>query len=309
MRQKGGSQRAREGQHLLIGPWAHDSRLSNCLGDFTFGLEATGGGARLTPRHIQFYNKYLLGIDIEIPAVTYFVMGLNQWRYADTWPLPQTQWQRFFLHSKGHANTAGGDGLLNRNEPGTEPTDAFVYDPHSPVPTVGGRNTRQAGELSGPLDQSHIEQRGDILCYTTPELKEDTEVTGPLELHLFAATSARDTDFTARLVDVYPDGRAYNMADGIVRARYRKSVLEPELVTPGEVNEYVINMGNSSQLFRKGHRIRLDISSSNFPLFDRNMNTGNPVGEDAQGIPAMQSIYHQSECPSYIDLPVIGSSG
>jgi putative CocE/NonD family hydrolase len=307
MRQKGGSQRAREGQHLLIGPWAHDSRLSNCLGDFTFGLEATGGGARLTPRHIQFYNKYLLGIDIEIPAVTYFVMGLNQWRYADTWPLPQTQWQRFFLHSKGHANTAAGDGLLNRNEPSAEPTDAFVYDPHFPVPTVGGRNTRQAGELSGPLDQSHIEQRDDVLCYTTEVLQEDVEVTGPLVLHLFASTSTKDTDFTAKIVDVHPDGQAYNIADGVIRARYRKSVFQPKLVNPGEVNEYIINMWNTSYLFRNGHRIRIDISSSNFPRFDRNMNTGNPIGEDAHGISATQTIYHTTDCQSYIDLPVIPS--
>ena len=128
---------------------------------------------------------------------------------------------------------------------------------------------------------------------------------GPLVLHLFASTSVRDTDFTAKLIDVYPDGRAYNVADNITRARYRKSVFEPELVTPGEVIEYIINMGHSSQLFRKGHRIRIDISSSNFPAFDRNMNTGNPIGEDARGIPAMQTIYHQSEYPSHIVLPVI----
>jgi putative CocE/NonD family hydrolase len=143
------------------------------------------------------------------------------------------------------------------------------------------------------------------LCYTTPELGEDTEVTGPLVFHLFAATSARDTDFTATLIDVHPDGRSYNVADGIVRARFRKSIFEPQMVTPGEVNEYIINMGNSGQLFRKGHRIRIDISSSNFPGCDRNMNTGNATGEDALGIPAMQTIFHQQRYASFIDLPVI----
>jgi putative CocE/NonD family hydrolase len=158
---------------------------------------------------------------------------------------------------------------------------------------------------AGPANQFHIEQRNDVLCYTTPELEEDTEVTGPLDLHLFSATSARDTDFNAILTDVYPDGRAYNMADGIIRARYHKSIFKPELVKPGEVNEYIISMGNTSCLFRKGHRIRIDISSSNFPAFDRNMNTGNPPGEDAQGIPAMQTIFHQEGYASYIDLPVI----
>ena len=138
------------------------------------------------------------------------------------------------------------------------------------------------------------------------ELKEDLEVTGPLQLHLFAATSARDTDFVAKLVDVYPDGRAYNVTnDGIIRARYRKSLFQPELVSPGEVNEYVINLEATSQLFRRGHRLRIDITSSSFPEYDRNMNTGNPIGEDAQGITAKQTVYHDSEYPSYIDLPVI----
>ena len=165
-----------------------------------------------------------------------------------------------------------------------------------------------SGLVAGPRDQSHIEKRSDILCYTTPELEEDTEVTGPLELHLFAATSTRDTDFTAKLVEVYLDGRSYNVAEGIIRARYRKSIFQPELVNPGEIYEYIINMGHISQLFRKGHRIRIDISSSNFPTSDRNMNTGNPIGEDVQGIPAMQSIYHQPGYASYIDLPLIPST-
>lgn len=305
MRESGGSERARKGQHVLIGPWPHDARLSNCVGDFHFGLGATGGGARLTEKHIQFYNKYLLDMNIEIPTVTYFVMGPNQWRYADTWPLPQTRWQRYFLHSQGKANTAAGDGRLNRNEPGAEPPDTYVYDPHNPVPTVGGRNTRQAGELPGPMDQSYLEQRSDLLCYTTEELQQDIEITGPITLHLFAATSARDTDFTAKFVDVFPNCQAYNVAEGVIRARFRKSVFQPELVKPGELNEYVIHMWNTSWVFRQGHRIRIDVSSSNFPRLDRNMNTGNPIGEDASGVPASQTIYHQTGYQSYIDLPVI----
>lgn len=161
------------------------------------------------------------------------------------------------------------------------------------------------GLVEGPVEQSHVEKRSDVLCYTTPELEEPVEVTGPLEMHLFAATSAKDTDFTAKLVDVYPDGRSYNLTEGIKRARALKSAAYPDLINPGEVYEYVITMGNTSQLFRKGHRIRIDISSSNFPMFDRNMNTGNPIGEDAQGIPATQTVYHQPAYASYIDLPVI----
>jgi uncharacterized protein len=177
------------------------------------------------------------------------------------------------------------------------------------VPTNGCRGHQQLIMFApSPQEQAPVERRDDVLCYTTPELKNDIEVTGPLMLHLFAATTARDTDFTARLVDVYPDGRAYNVVcDGITRARYRKSLFAPEMVTPGEVNEYVVNLEAVSQLFRKGHRIRIDVASSSFPEYDRNMNTGNAVGEDKQGIPAMQSIYHQADYASYIDLPVIES--
>jgi putative CocE/NonD family hydrolase len=144
-----------------------------------------------------------------------------------------------------------------------------------------------------------------VLVYTTTELKEGIELTGPLEIHVFAATSARDTDFTAKLCDVYPDGRALILVEGIKRASGRKSTEQPELINPGEVYEYIITMGDSSQLFQRGHRIRIDISSSNFPALDRNMNTGNPIGEDAKGIPAMQTIYHQSGYAAYIALPVI----
>jgi putative CocE/NonD family hydrolase len=305
MREQGGSDLAREGQHVLMGPWIHGGRLLAFWGGLHFGASAGVPAAQVSEQSLAFFDKYLRGMDIHIPAVRYFVMGRNRWQNADTWPLPQTRWQRFYLHSMGGANTAQGDGVLSPNEPDAEPNDMFVYNPLRPVPTVGGRFLPMAGLVPGPLDQSHIERRQDILCYTTAELEEDVEVTGPLEMHLFAATSARDTDFTAKLVDVYPDGRAYNIAEGIKRARGRESVFNPEPVNPGEIIEYTINLGDSSQLFRKGHRVRIDISSSNFPMYDRNMNTANPIGEDAEGVPAMQTIYHQRGYASYVDLPVI----
>jgi len=304
MREQGGTELAREGQHVIVGPWAHGGILGNYLGGLHFGTTASGEIAGVTEAHIAFYNKYLRGININLPSVRYFVIGSNRWQKADTWPPSQTQWVRSFLHSKGHANTAGGDGLLSRDEPGAEPSDIFVYNPAFPVPTTGGHFT-PAGLAPGPVDQSLIEKRNDVLCYTTPVLEEDTEVTGPLELHLLAITSTKDTDFTAKLVDAYPGGQAYNVADGIIRARYRKSISQPELVSPGEVNEYVINMRDTSCLFRKEHCIRIDISSSDFPRWNRNLNTGNPIGEDAQGIPAMQTIYHQPRYASYINLPVM----
>jgi hypothetical protein len=305
MREKGGSESARNGQYVICGPWAHGASLLAFVGGLHFGPVARSIAAFVQERHIAFFDKYLRGKDLDIPAVRYFVMGRDQWHNADTWPLPQTDWQRVYLHSQGRAHAMAGDGLLSRDEPGSEAADIFVYDPRNPVPTLGGRNLPTGRLVPGPFDQTPIEKRSDVLCYTTPELKEDIEVTGPLTLHLFASTSARDTDFTAKLINVYPNGSAYNVAEGCIRAKYRRSVLRPEPVTPGEIYEYEIDMAATSVLFRRGHRIRLDITSSNFPRIDRNMNTGNPFGVDAEGIAALQTVYHQPEYSSYIDLPVI----
>jgi putative CocE/NonD family hydrolase len=245
-------------------------------------------------------------MNIELPFVRYFTMGRNTWHDAFTWPLPQTTWQRFFLHSRGSANSCAGNGILSREEPRKEPADMYVYNPYHPVPTTGGRGgLAENGFISGPVDQHSVERRSDVLCYTSSELDQDMEITGPLELHIFASTSAKSTDFAAKLVDVYPDDHAYNITDGITRAQYRNSMSKAEPVIPGEIMEYIIRLGPISHLFRRGHRIRIDVTSSNFPTYDRNMNTGNPVGEDAEGIPALQIIYHDTNYASYIDLPVI----
>jgi uncharacterized protein len=308
MREKGGSAYARQNQHILMGPWLHlGPTFEGNTGNLFFGKLASIEGSQLGRYIISYFDKYLQGKSVDLPHVRYFVMGRNEWRTADTWPVPGTQWHRYYLHSRGHANSSAGDGALSRDEPASELPDYFVYNPHFPLPTMGCRGHWQLTTFApSPQDQTELEKRQDILCYSTPELKEDIEITGPLKLHLFAASSARDTDFTAKLVDVYPDGKAYNVVcDGIIRARYRNSLFKPELLNPGEVNEYIINLEAVSQLFRKGHRIRLDVSSSSFPEYDRNMNTGHPVGDDAKGIPALQSIFHDSVYASYIDLPVI----
>ncbi len=308
MKEKGGSTLARRSQHILMGPWLHGGPATGMsVGDMGFGDLAGMQGSQLSQYNIAFFNKYLRGMAVDIPAVRYFVMGNNVWRNADTWPLPQTNWQRFYLHSQGSANSSAGNGSLSREEPGKEPADTFYYDPHNPLPTIGCRGGIALLRIpAGIQEQSPNERRQDILCYSTAELKEDVEVTGPISLHLLAATSARDTDFVAKLIDVYPDGRAYNVTnDGIIRARYRKSLFNPLPVVPGEVNEYTINLEATSQLFRRGHHIRIDIASSSFPEYDRNMNTGNEIGEDSKGIIARQTIYHDSEYASYIDLPVI----
>lgn len=304
MQRRGGTPLAREGQFILVGPWAHGSALTTSLGGINFGPQALPQPS-LAQRHIEFFDHYLRGTVSEIPHVTYFLMGQNCWRTAEAWPLPQTEWRRMYLHSQGHANTSAGDGTLSPTEPQDETADRYVYNPLRPVPSVGGRITGNL--IAGPLDQVTVARRSDVLCYTTPELESDVEVTGLLELHLFAATSVRDTDFTAKLVDLYPDGRAYNLAEGILRASGLHSIAAPEPVIPGEVNEYVVTLGDTSNLFRRGHRIRLEVTSSNFPLYDRNMNTGNAIGEDATGIPALQSIFHHAGRASYIDLPVIPS--
>ena len=308
MRKRGGSERARHGQHIIAGPWPHQATFQASLGDMYFGPTADTAGSGIHRFQIAFYDRYVRGKDVALPVVRYFVMGENQWRTADAWPLPQTEWQRFYLHSQGRAITVAGDGVLSRIEPASEPPALFVYNPLRPVPTVGGPligALQGPGYVPGPIEQSHIEKRDDVLCYTTPELRQDLEVTGPLQLHLFAATSACDTDFAAKLVHVYPDGRAYNLAEGLFRASGRKFGDRPEFVTPGQVNEYVITLGHTSQFFRKGSQIRIDVTSSNFPQFDRNMNTGHLIGEDTQGIPAMQTIYHEPGFASYMDLPVM----
>jgi uncharacterized protein len=308
LRQKAGTESARKGQYIVLGPWHHSMSFLSTLGDINFGMEAETSGSGIYQHLIDFYDKYLRGKDITIPAVRYFMMGKNQWRTADAWPLPQTKWQRYYLHSRGRANSAGGDGILSRSEPGNEQPDIFIYNPLFPVPSVGGTwlaTGIEPGMINGPVEQAIVEKRSDVLCYTTEEFTEDTEITGPLVLNLFAATSAVDTDFTVKMVHVYADGRAYNLANGMIRAsgRSQKDIKDP--VIPGEVYKYEIIIGQVSQFVRKGEKIRIDITSSNFPQYDRNMNTGNPIGVDAAGIPAMQAIFHQMEYASYIDLPVI----
>jgi len=302
---EGGSKYARDHQHLLAGPWCH-CKPQRVLGDIDFGFYADEAGSGAAGYLLSFFDKYLKGKDIDLPTVRYFTMGRNTWHDASAWPLPNTTWQRIFLHSRGKANSCSGDGILSRDEPNIEPVDTYIYDPQYPVFTAGGRGgIAENGFIYGPVDQVYVERRKDVLCYTSAELKQEIEITGPLELHLFASSSCRDTDFSVKLVDVYPDGRAFNVADGIVRAQYRNSFYQPELLKPDEVVEFIIRLGHASQAFLMGHRIRIDITSSNFPTFDRNMNTGNPIGEDTAGISALQTVYHQAGYASYIDLPII----
>ncbi len=237
-------------------------------------------------------------------------MGANQWRDEDDWPLPGTDYVSYYLHSRGLANTAGGDGYLSADAPGDEPEDAYLYDPRDPVPTTGGPTFLPGlfiGANSGPRDQHSVEARRDVLCYTTAPLAKSLEVIGPVVAVLYVSSSASDTDFTAKLVDVAPDGRAENLADGIVRARYRQSLAEPSLLEPGRTYEITVDLVATATVFAAGHRIRLEVSSSNFPRFDRNTNTGGVIAEEGEPDlrQAVNRVHHASTKPSRLILPVI----
>ncbi len=292
----------RRNQYVIVGPWAHGVGGQNC-GDLDFGPEAKRDIGEL---QFQWFEYWLQGKETGVedwPAYQLFIMGENRWRGENEWPLERTHYTPLYLHSAGKANGSKGDGTLSLDQPGEESADTFTYDPANPVPTVGGNNL--VGAKAGPYDQSEVERRDDMLVYTGAVLDEDLEVTGPVTMVLYAASTAPDTDFTAKLVDVHPDGRAFNLCDGILRARYRKGPEAAEALTPGAVEKYEIDLWVTSNLFKAGHQVRVEISSSNFPRFDRNPNSGLPFGTDTELHPATQTVYHTAQHPSHILLPVI----
>lgn len=305
VRTQGASETAREDSRLIIGPWDHMS-LSGQFADRYFGVLGAGD---VTDSHIAFYDQTLRGVAPESPAprVRIFVMGVDQWRDEQDWPLPDTSYIEYHLHSGGTANTRHGDGTLSAEPSSTKAHDEFQYDPRDPVPTAGGALLPSVPGLVGPVDQKVVDGRPDVLCYTGPVLDEPVEVTGHVELKVFVSSSAVDTDITAKLVDVFPDGRAINLCDGVLRLRYRNDLSNPEPLTPGEVYEVTVPMAVTSNVFLPGHRIRLDISSSNFPRYDRNTNTGGFIAQESldQAVVATNRIMHGPEHPSRLVLPVI----
>jgi putative CocE/NonD family hydrolase len=298
------SEQTRRLTKLMVGPWDHN-RLGTVSGwsevDFTAAGEVDLAGV-----HLRWYDRRLKGIDNGIdrdPPLRLFVMGENVWRDEREWPLARTAWTRFYLHGAGRANSRFGDGMLAAASPTNEPPDIYAYDPAHPVPTVGGLS--MFVENCGPLDRAAVERRDDVLVYSTPALERDVEVTGPVKLVLYAATDGPDTDFTATLVDVYPHGRAISVCEGIVRARFRESVEGPTLIEPGRVYRYAIDLWETSNVFKAGHRLRLEISSSNFPRFARNLNTGGDLATETEMRVARQTIFHDGTYPSHLVLPVI----
>ena len=296
----------RDGQRLLIGPWAHaPTSAEGKVGDVVFGKSAV---LDMTGTALKWFDYRLKGVQNEYATaapVRLFIMGENKWRDEQEFPLARTRYTKYYLHSVSGANGATGDGLLNTTAPSAERADRFEYDPSKPVPTIGGRLCCGQAVPPGPFDQRPNESRSDVLIFSTPRLESDLEVTGFISLDLYASTDVKDTDFTALIADVDETGYARFLTDGIVRARYRNGTMRAEEVVPGQVVKYSIDLWATSNVFKRGHRLRLYVSSSNFPRFNRNLNTGELMLGASRMVTAKQSIYHQVDYPSALVLPVI----
>jgi uncharacterized protein len=296
---------ARRAQRLVVGPWIHGALAGpRPDADKAFGAASA---YELREKELRWLDHYVRGaangVDRE-PRVEVFTMGRNVWRSFREWPPSDATTARLFLRSGGGARTLDGDGRLSREGPGDDRPDTFRYDPADPVPTDGTGTCCEPNANPGPVDQRAVERRPDVLVYSTPPLDQPLEVTGPVQLRLFAATSARDTDWTAKLVDVGLDGYARNVTAGIVRARFRSSFERPALLEPAQPHEFTIDLGHTSNVFLRGHRIRLEVSSSSFPRYSRNTNTGNVPEVDASFIQAEQTVYHDRARPSQLTLHV-----
>lgn len=312
MKQHGATDAARR-PRMVVGPWPHIFNQNRKVGAFDYGAEAVINWDGYVCR---WFDHWLKGLDNGVmsdPPVHVFVMGRNRWHAEQDWPLPQTRWTKYFLHSGGKANSAGGDGLLSTSPPiasGAAPFDTYTYDPAKPT-----RSPFTGGHLEdGAADTRKSSSGPDVLVYTTPPLEEEVEVTGPITAKLYAATSARDTDWMVRLIDVRPDGFAAMLCEGLMRARHRDparaGAFNPDqlsVIEPNQVLEYTIEFWRvTANAFAKGHRIRVEISSSYFPYYLRNLNTGaDNIGLETNSVVAMQKLMHTAAQPSHLVLPII----
>jgi len=302
MRDTAGSDEARRASRLVIGPWAH-AMFHNVVGDLDFGFRANGMlldlKEDLTRFQLRWFDRWLKdernGIDAEAP-VKIFVQGANRWRDEQDWPLSRARQRPWYLN---------GDGSFARDR-AAEAGDArsFVYDPADPCPTAGGSLLLPAQYTPGPVDQHRILGRRDVLEYTSPVLEQDLEVTGPVRAVLFVSTSGRDTDFIVKLCDVHPDGRCYNVCDGILRLSFRDGQRR-QPVAPGERLRVEVDLWSTSMLFKAGHRLRVLVTSSDFPRYDRNPNTGEAAHRATRFEPALQRVFHAADCASHLVLPEI----
>jgi predicted acyl esterase len=309
MRDTSPSAEARENQFVIIAPGTHCGY--SAATEHTIVGERDLGDARLDVMDLKlrWYDHWLKGVENGVtdrPKVQYYLMGANRWRSADAWPIPGTRYEKLYLTSKGRANSLAGDGSLTFEAPTGANADSFTYDPANPVPSLGGHSCCTGTDTeAGSYDQTKIELRNDVLVYTSAPLEKGLEVTGPLEVVLQVSSTAADTDFTAKLVDVYPDGRAFNVQEGVLRMRYRAGFDRNLRMAPGEIYPVRIDLHVTSNYFGPGHRIRLEISSSNFPRWDRNLNTGGNNYDETDFVVARNSVHHAPERPSYIVLPIV----
>jgi putative CocE/NonD family hydrolase len=303
VRRTGGTEKARRESKLIIGAWGHGP--SRRFGDVDFGPDANRD---MFERQLRWYDHYLKGEDngiVREPPVEIFYMGANKWKHEQDWPVPGTKFTPYYLSSGGKANTAGGDGVLSADKTSSAGVDKYTYDPDNPVPTLGGNNCCGTPTLAGPKDQRPVESRSDVLVYSSGPVKAPVAIAGPVRMKLFAATDGRDTDWMVKLVDVRPDGFAMNIAEGILRARFRNGLDKMELLQPNQIYEFDIDMAGTANVFQPGHRIRVDVTSSNFPQFDRNPNTGEDLGASAKVRAAAQTVHHGGSRASHIVLPVV----
>ncbi|MGH9573581.1 MAG: CocE/NonD family hydrolase [Candidatus Acidiferrales bacterium] len=311
IREHGGSGAARNAQRLLIVPGGHAGWGGN-VGSVNF---APSGYVDYYGVMMDWYDSILRGESngiAEEKPVRYFVMGKNVWADADSWPPAGAQETRYYLGSSGKTNSSKGDGALSTSAESSPESaaDQFVENPMNPVPTLGGQLCCDARHLSvGVQDQASDEARSDVLVYSTPPLAHDLNVTGPVHAELYVSSSAPDTDFVAMLTDVAPDGVSHNIADGIVRMRYRNSLDKAEFVEAGEIYKIDVDLWATSNVFLAGHRLQLDIAGSNFPRFDRNLNTKESPETGAQTEKATNRVYHDASHPSALILPVMSGGG
>jgi putative CocE/NonD family hydrolase len=313
MKQHGPTPEARR-PRLVIGPWVHSFNAGRKLLDTDFGPDAVIDWNGYACRWFDHYLKGEANGVEDDPPVFVFVMGRNQWHAEKDWPLPQTKWTKYYLHGHGKANTLHGDGTLSTTAPGDEPADGYTYDPDKPTRSPATKN----GHLDGPWDTRPVAEGDDVLVYTTPALEEEVEVTGPVEAKLYAATSAKDTDWMVRLIDVRPDGYAALLCDGVIRARCRDpknggafTAEKLSEIEPGKATEYTLQFWRGTgTAFGKGHRIRVEVSSAYFPYYLRNPNGGTDnVALQTETVVAKQTIYHDTARPSHVVLPVIPARG
>jgi putative CocE/NonD family hydrolase len=298
-------------QYAIIAPTGHCG-YKRATEDTIVG-ERSMGDARLDYDALTYgwFDFFLKGENNHVletmPRVRYFTMGLNKWQTSDTWPPEGAEPVKLYLSSGGRANSLYGDGALTVGEPSADNFDGFVYDPMNPVPSYGGNVCCTGNAVSaGAFDQRKMEARADILVYTSDPLKEGTEVSGPIDVTLYVSSDAKDTDFTVKVLDVYPDGTAYNLDETIQRLRYRDGYDKPPVwMEPGKVYKVTLQPMTTSNFFPAGHRVRIEVSSSNFPRFDRNLNTGGKNFDEKDGVVAHNVVHHSKQYPSEVTFTVV----